>query len=206
MNKKAKIKTVAKNKSPKTLKVSKPKRYELKALGYCIEVTAHKLSSEQLREVKEHCKQEDLDLKGDVGNLEDYLEGYDMYDTNMWQSSTVPFLGSCGFVLFDSKDKPVFEVEDISKYSSSGTEVFTCKRGKGDVAVAHQEFKGTSAIWFFETNEVPELKDFNFRIGKIIVGDDEIEFVEGVDYKGQELERDYDGEFYNGKAFYTYLL
>jgi hypothetical protein len=184
----------------------KIKRYELRAIGYCLEASAHKLSAAQLKELAKYCRQSGMELGGDLGDLEDHISSYSRYETNMWSTTIYPLVGSSNFVLFDSKNKQVFEIDDISTVRERGREDYVCRDGKGDVLVACHELKGTSAVWIIESSEVPSLRDFTFRVGRIVIGDEENEIVEGVDFKGEELDKDYDAESVDSKALSSHLL
>lgn len=178
----------------------KTKRYELRAIGYCLEASAHKLSVSQRKELAEYCRQNGIKSGGDLGDLEDHLSSYDRYETNMWSTTIYPLVGSSNFLLFDSNNKHVFEIDDISALRARGSEEYVCKDGRGHVLVACQEFKGTSAVWIIESSEEPTPRDFAFRVGRIVLGDEENEIVEGVDFKGEELVKDYDAESIDSKA------
>ena len=110
MNKKKPTKT-SRDKD-KMGKNSVPKKYQLKGLGWCGEVTAHKLTPAQVKVVKTHAKEEGIDLDG-LGNMEDVLEDYNCYDTNLWQSGVLPFLHSSCYALVDSKNKILFSIDSI---------------------------------------------------------------------------------------------
>jgi len=192
--------------SPKVKTTNIPKRFELRALGYSFEVTAHRLNAKELQKVKEYCEQEGISVGEDVGDLEEVLSTYNRYDTNLWQISTVPIVGSCVFGLYNSDNHEIFTIKDPRTQSTLGRENYVAKKGKGDVVVACEEYKGTSAVWALTCDGIPLKSAFNFRLGSVSIDGDKTFFVEGVDYKGQELEREYDDEFLVGKAFSSYLL
>jgi hypothetical protein len=156
--------------------------------------------------VREHCEESGIELFEDVGNLEDVLDTYNMYDTNMWQTGTVPVVGSTSYGLYDSQSHEIFMLEDIHSQAEFAGELYEVKKGAGNVVVVAEEHKGTSAVWVLQTIETPKPEDFEFKLGRIVVGDDETEFVESVFYKGQELDKDYDAEFIVGKAFSSRLF
>jgi hypothetical protein len=202
-------KRTTKKPSDKTTK--KLKKYQLKGLGWCGEVTAHKLTPAQVKVVKAHAKEEGIDLDG-LGNMEDVLEDYNCYDTNLWQSGVLPFLHSSCYALVDSKNKILFSIEkfentqDGARFETIDKPEFCAKRGKGNTLVYCEEHKGTTAVWNIESDETPQPKDFTFTLGKLEIDGDETPFVSTVYYKGKELERDYDEEMIVGKAAYSNLL
>jgi len=185
---------------------AKIKRYELRAIGYCLESSAHKLSAAQLKELAKYCRQSGMELGGDLGDLEDHISSYDRYETNMWSTTIYPLVGSSNFVLFDSKNEQVFEIDDISAFRERGREDYVCKDGNGHVLVARHELKGTSAVWIIKSSEVPAPRDLTFRVGRIAIGDEVNEIVEGVDFKGDELDKDYDAESIASKTLSSHLL
>jgi hypothetical protein len=112
-------------------------------------------------------------------------------------------LGSCVLGLYDEKNNEIFVIEDIENFDCSG-EVFKTFPSKSSVLIACEEFKGTCAVWTFESSEVPNIEDFKFTIGSILLTKDEdIQFIEGAFFKGKELDKDYDQEFIVGKSSYS---
>jgi hypothetical protein len=194
-----------------TGKKSIPKKYQLKGLGWCGEITAHKLTPAQVKVVKARAKEESIDLDS-LGNMEDVLENYNCYDTNAWQSGVLPFLHGSRYVLVDSKDKILFSIESFEntplgpKLISGKKPEYCAKRGKGNLLVYCEEHKGTTAVWNLEEETDPQPKDFTFTIGKLEIDGDTTPFVYSVSYKGKELERDYDEEMIVGKAAYSLLI
>lgn len=183
-----------------------PKKYWLRARGWAVEVTAHRLSAKQLATVREHCAREGIDSES-LGNMEEILPDYNCYDTNMWQSGCVPVADLTGFSLVDGSGKELFAIPPLSgtrvEGESSGEKK---KSARGNVLVYFEESKGLVATWELESSSAPVPGDFSFRISRILVGPDATEYVDGVIFRGEELERDYDGEELVGKAAYSRLL
>jgi hypothetical protein len=188
-----------------------PKKYQLRGLGWCGEITAHKLTPNQIKTIKAHAKKEGIGLDG-LGNMEDILEDYNCYNTNTWQTGVLPFLHSSRYVLVNSDNKVLFSIETFEntnkgpKFQTIEKAEFCAKRDKGNLLVYCEEHKGTTAIWTVESKKVPVPSDFTFAIGKLEIDGDTTPFVTTIYFKGKELERDYDGEMIVGKAAYSLLI
>ncbi len=183
------------------------KKYRLRARGWALEVTAHRLTDED---------KEVLAKWGGVvenePNLEEVLPNYNCYSTNLWQSGCVPSSENSSFYLFDDKEVELFHIPSPSSspdncWKRDGIgETLEASGGQGDILVYCEESKGRSATWLVFAEKTPEPQDFSFRVAKILVGDEVIEYIEGATYRGQELERDYDDEDLSGKAAYSQLV
>jgi hypothetical protein len=193
-------------------KTPKLKTFQLKGLGWCGEITAHKLSAAQIKQVKAHAKDNGEELDGLGGSMEDIVDNYNCYDTNLWQSGVLPFIHSSSYALVDSKNKIIYSIEQFEntpngpKFETIEEPVYLAERKKGNVLVFCEEHKGTTAVWDIESETTPAQKDFTFRLGKLRIDGDDTLFVDGVLYKGKELERNYDEEMIVGKAAYSLLL
>jgi hypothetical protein len=183
---------------------SSTKTYQIRALGYCFEMTAHNLNAKQLESLHRFCDQEGISPTGELPCLEGVIEDYDMYNTNMWQTGTVPVVGSSRYGCYDNENKEIFLIEDITPYSLENGQNFEVFTADGDVLLACEEFKGTTAVWTLVSTKAPQPNLFRFNLGKVLYPDSDIAyFVENLFYEGQELERDYDEEFLVGKASYS---
>jgi len=184
------------------------KRYQVRALGYCVEVTAHKLSKKEISQVKEWCEREGHDLSDMSGSLEEALDGYNCYSTNLWQSGIVPILGSVRFVVVDEHEHEILTISKptIVEAKCPAGDVLSVDKGEGDVLVYFEEYKGLVATWVFSSTSKPKVKDFSISADKITVAGEETKYVDGVYFCGEELERDYDYESIRGKAAYSALL
>jgi hypothetical protein len=98
--------TAAKKKAP-----AKLKKFQLKGLGWCGEITAHKLTAPQIKQVKAHAKENGEDLDSLGGSMEDIVNNYNCYDTNLWQSGILPFLHGTCYALVDSKNKIIYSID-----------------------------------------------------------------------------------------------
>lgn len=188
--------------------------YRLVARGWCVEVTAHRLNRKQVRDIDKWCKSEGRD-ESSLDNMEDVLSGYNCYSTNLWQSGVVQLADSSGVTLFNEKGEVEFAGELGLKPGILpwGARRLRAKRSglqtkgeTGDILVYYEESKGVGAVWTLETEKPVKPEDFVFRIGRISVETDTIDYIEGVSFGGAELERDYEEEDLVGKAAYSKLL
>lgn len=184
------------------------KKYQLRALGYCVEVTAHKLNEKESKEAQDWCESEGCSPDEIMGSLEDALDGYDCYNTNLWQSGMVPVLGSVRLVLIDFNENEIFTIKDplqMKRNITSGTNR-RVDRANEDTLVYFEESKGLVAPWVITSNLIPSPSDFSLSTDKLVIDYDETEFITGIQFKGEELERDDEEEDVRGKAAYSMLL
>lgn len=187
---------------------NKLKKYNLRALGYCVEATAHKLSAEEAAAVEEWCESEGCATDEISGSGEEFLPDYDCYSTNLWQSGIVPVVSSVRLMLLDCEDNEILSIDKPWTFGTEGGggDALRVDRGEGNVLVYFEESKGLVAAWGLEATEVPSAADFTVETNKIVVDGDETEFISEIRFLGKKLERDYDQEDITGKAAYSFLL
>lgn len=187
---------------------AKPKKYKLRALGHCLEATAHRLNKSEVARIEQWCENEGCGSDEILGNLEETLEGYNCYSTNLWQSGIVPVVDSVKLVLLDDAENEIITIAKprglIKRTNPARSLTLTHK--EGNVLVYFEEYKGLVATWVFETEGVPEVSDLSIDTDKIAIGGNETEFIDAVRFRGEELERDYDEEDVRGKAAYSLLF
>jgi hypothetical protein len=195
----------------KTSKKTQTECYELRALGWAAEITAHKLTPKQVKLV--------LGNRGELGedgsfggSMEEVLRDYNCYSTNLWQSGCVPLAESNSFIVVDSSGKMVLGMPRIGRKRGEGKsergdgEDIETNSNKGDTLLYFEESKGITAVWTLTSDTVPAVKDFVFKISSVVINGERIDYIEGVKFRGGELEREYDGEDLNGKAAYSKLI
>jgi uncharacterized protein (TIGR02145 family) len=173
-------------------------------------VTAQRLDPSEVEQILSHCKQENVSPDS-LGNMEDVLEDYDCYSTNMWQSGCVPIADKTSFVVVNEGGEKLFEIPpELTKNSStkkSKETAFSATAKDGNVLVYTEESKGLSAVWDFHSLETPEASDFIFCISTIAVAGETTQFVKEVLFNGESLERNYEeAEDLEGKAAYSRLI
>jgi hypothetical protein len=194
---------------PRKKTADQNKTYHVRALGYCVETTAHRLSKDDVKKVEQWCEREGCSTDEIMGNLEEALDGYNCYSTNLWQSGIVPVLDSVRLVLVDSEENEVLTIKKVGNLrgkTNPNPSLCVGKGQGGDVLVYTEEYKGLVATWILSSNTEPTEADIVVDTDKIMVDGKETEFIDGIRFRGQELERDYDEEDIRGKAAYSVLL
>lgn len=180
--------------------------YELRAQGYCVEATAHRLTATESKKLRKRLRDEDSETNSDVGSLDDVLSSSNRTNSKIWQTSMLPLVESSVFLLFDNKNRKVFSINKISPNRTTSGESFEASDEESDVVVSFEEHRGTTSVWVVPSRSSPKMSDFKFKIGKIVTGDETREFVEAIFYKDLELGRDLDAEFVHHSAFYSRLV
>lgn len=189
------------------------KKYLLKAQGWCLDMTANKLSSEQVAKVKEYCDEEGEDYDEIGGNLEDVLEDYHCDSGNLWETGVAPIPGTCEFILEDDNGTVIFGPVKVgdgqgdikTAVSPEPSFVVENKDPAQDTLIYVEQSKGTVAVWSLESTEVPTVADFEAQVVKVDV-DDFLEYVDNVLFKGAPLERIGEAEDFSGKSAMSKLL
>jgi hypothetical protein len=186
-----------------------PKNYQLRALGWGVEVTSHYLSTRELAKAKKWLATENLNPELFHGSLEDILPKYNCYHTNHWQSGCVPLLDLTRLVLVDSQEKVVFSLNRPHEMQvlDAGYPVLKAAAGTGkNLAVYTEECKGQVAMWPVVSMSRPRKKDFVVLKSRIDIAGEDIWYISGIKFQDKELEADYDYEDVRGKAAYTKIL
>lgn len=196
-------------------------KYNLLLGGYGIDGSAHVLTSEEvkkIRDFKEEAGYESLvDLYSDLPML---LDDYDHYDTNYWVTSSPLATPSLRFVLVDENEQVVWEakLEELSKTfmddfeypedADDNTKIIDAYPydEKPNILLVYEEVKGTLVDFSVESDEVPKPSDFAVTGQSMETPEYELELVDKVFFKGGELERQYEQEHYWGKGMNVELF
>ncbi len=196
-------------------------KYNLILGGYGIDGSAHVLTSEEvkkIRDFKEETGYESLvDLYSDLPML---LDDYDHYDTNYWVTSSPLATPSLRFVLVDENEQVVWEVkmEELSKTfmddfeypenADDSTKIIDAYPydEKPNILLVYEEVKGTLVDFSLESDETPKPSDFAMTVQSMETPEYELELVDKVFFKGGELERQYEQEHYWGKGMNVELF
>jgi hypothetical protein len=208
------VKTKSKNPTRKVpQKASKKSQvYELRALGWCGEFTAHKIKESDAEIIRQHAIKNGEEYDNIGGSLEGILADYDCYNTNLWQTGMLPFPHSSSFALYDKNNKEIFCIEKLEggpklpQLNYVDEPEYEATTGPDNILVFCEECKGTPAIWLVESDTVPSPTDFTFKICKVRIEGDDTDYVDSVYYKGRELDRDWDNEFTRGKSSHSILV
>lgn len=185
------------------------KTYQLRALGWGVEITSHNLSSREMGKALKWLAEEKLDPNLFDGSLEGILPKYNCYSTNHWQSGCVPLLNLTRLVLVDSQEKVVFSMNKPwdMQILDAGYPVLEapCNPAK-NLAVYTEECKGQLAVWPVISTTRPRKKDFTVLKSRISIAGEDIWYISGIRFKNDDLDADYDYEDVRGKAAYTKIL
>jgi hypothetical protein len=186
-----------------------PKNYQLRALGWGVEITSHRLSRRESAAAKQWLNSQKLDPKNFSGSLEEILPKYNCYSTNHWQSGIVPLLDLTRLILVDSNEEIVFSLNSPREMAVSdpGYPVLkACPEPKQDMLIYTEESKGLFAVWPVTSPSRPQKKDFTILKSLISIEKEEIWYISGIQFRGKELEADYDYEDIRGKAAYSSII
>jgi len=198
-------------------------KYKLLVLGWGMEGLAHDLTPsevEKLRSHKETMGYEEFNQM--YAELPDLLDDFDHSLPNWWMASRAYVNDALRFVLKDENDTVLWE----KKWGELGNlydlfEKYTLPENFEDYsemldAYPHNEHenilciiedvKGTLNNYNIESDEVPTPEDFGFNSICIESPIFDYEVVNKVFFKNQELEKDYDDEWVNGKSLDVYVF
>lgn len=207
-----------KNKSPNTRQKSepksliasriKPRRYQLRALGFCMEASAHQLNEEEVKEVEAWCETSGCATDEISGNLEEVLEDYDCYSTNLWQSNLLPILDSVRLVVVDNDEVEIFTIDKPYKVEENSNQEGSHRvdRNNEDILIYIEESKGLAGTWVLDSTTTPLAEDFTILTNTLVIDGDQTRLISGIKYQKNKLEQDFEAEDIRGKAAYSMLL
>jgi hypothetical protein len=154
--------------------------------------------------------------------LPEILESFEHGDTNWWTASRPYVNSSLRFVLKNENDEVVWEtphtetldvyeldekyglpkdfenlMESIDAYPHDGHENILC---------VIEDVKGTLSNYIIESDEVPVVEDFGFTTHSLESPVFDYEYMDKMFYKNQELEKDFEDEWINGKSLDIYVF
>ena len=195
--------------------------YKLLIYGFGIDGSAHVLTSEEVQKIRDFQQEAGYDSLVDLyTELPMLLEGYDHYDTNYWVASTPIATPSFRLVLLDENDEVLWEakMEELSKTfmddfeypedaddHSKLIDAFPYDE-KPNILLVYEEVKGTLVDFTIESEEQPKPLDFAVTVHSMETPEYELELVDKVFFKGSQLERQYDKEYYSGKGLTVELF
>lgn len=189
-------------------------KFDIRAIGWSIEVSAQSLTRDEYTFVRKWCSKNGHEPENFSGNLEGELPGYNAYSTNLWQTGCVPMLELNRFFLYNHVGNallpitaPLIRSSEVGLRRCKGSDiVHPLKPRHNRVLVYFEETKGVGAVWRFPHKGDPDIEKFTILYSKFSLGDESFYYVVGLEYKGKELERNYDLEDLSGKASYSKLL
>jgi hypothetical protein len=192
-------------------------KYSLLVNGTGFDGSAHVLTSEEVQKIRDFQVEAGYDSLGELySDLPELLDGYDHYDTNYWVRSTAMATPRLHFVLVDEDEKIVWDVKP-EELSGVNDETIGFKfpedaedhikeidayphEGKENILLVYEETKGTMIDFVVESDEVPKPIDFSFTIQSLETPEYELELIDKVFFKGNQLEPVYEQENYSGKG------
>ena len=198
-------------------------KYKLCVLGWGMEGCAHTLTNEEVQKLRDYKDKNSHNEYSEMySELPEILESFEHGDTNWWTASRPYVNSSLRFVLKNENDEVVWEtphtetldvyeldekyglpkdfenlMESIDAYPHDGHENILC---------VIEDVKGTLSNYIIESDEVPVVEDFGFTTHSLESPVFDYEYMDKMFYKNQELEKDFDDEWINGKSLDIYVF
>lgn len=187
--------------------------YTVKVSGWELNGSAHSLTKEQVKQLKDYQEEMGIEDLNDIGfGLEDVIEDYYPFDTNMWVISK-PFEipNNTYFTVDNENDVTVLEFP-LSKIESRNEDNdplfeypeshqgYPMEDNNEDILLFMEENKGLVCEFKFYSNEPPKLEDFTYVPNFVETPDGDWEYIETLYFKNKELEMSYEEQWVRGKA------
>jgi hypothetical protein len=188
------------------------KNYVLVITGWETNASGHKLTNEEVDIIETYKEENGVDDLSDVNyELEEILENYYAFDTNMWVIDKPAVNDRLHFLLFesDNMDKPILEFgyNDLGDHSSYEEDFeskilngYPIKDKEENILLWIEENKGWVCDFTFESEEEPKPSDFTVKEGFIETPDGDWDFIDEVYLKGEKLDMDYNHQSTDGKG------
>lgn len=188
------------------------KNYVLVITGWETNASGHKLTNEEVDIIETYKEENGVDDLSDVNyELEEILENYYPFDTNMWVIDKPAVNDRLHFLLFesDNMDKPILEFgyNDLGDHSSYEEDFeskilngYPIKDKEENILLWIEENKGWVCDFTFESEEEPKPSDFTVKEGFIETPDGDWDFIDEVYLKGEKLDMDYNHQSTDGKG------
>lgn len=190
------------------------KKYKLLVNGWELNASGHELTDEEVQRIKDIQDEREIDDLSELGNeLEEILDDYYAYSTNMWVIDKPMNITGLNFVLVEvdesGDEKVVLEFpynemkdhmeidEDMELTTLNG---YPFEEGQKNILLWFEENKGTVCGYHLESEEEPKASDFSMLYGSIETPDGDWDYMDKIFFKGQELEISYDEQWTRGKA------
>ena len=190
-------------------------KYTLTLRGAGFDGSAHKLTDEEVSKLQEFMEDNLLSSPNELyGELPELLEGYSYSDTNWWSDFRPLASGDLQFVLTDAEENIVWtktladmsHPDETADYPypddaidvSKSLDAVPCE-DYPNLLLVYEEIKGTIVNYTIESEATPQPEEFAFTQQTLETPDTEIDLLDKVFFKGNELEREYDRELWRGK-------
>jgi hypothetical protein len=195
-------------------------KYKLLVNGYGMDGSAHTLTDEEVQTILSFKEKEGYKTLDEMYvDLPEILEDYDHYMTNYWVTTTAFANDICHFVLVNEKDEVIWDVKfadldrtmenfEYPEDADNHTKEIDAypHEGKENILLVYETVKGTMFNFEIESEEEPKPTDFAVTVQSMETPEYEEELVSKVFFKGTELERNFDEEFYWGKSLTVELF
>lgn len=195
-------------------------KYKLLVNGYGMDGSAHTLTDEEVQTILSFKEKEGYNTLDEMyADLPEILEDYDHYMTNYWVTTTALASDSCHFVLVNEKDEVIWDVKfadldrtmenfEYPEYADNHAKEIDAypHEGKENILLVYETVKGTMFNFEIESEEDPKPTDFAVTVQSMETPEYEEELVSKVFFKGTELERNFDEEYFWGKSLTVELF
>lgn len=188
-------------------------QYKLILGGYGFDGSAHVLTDAEVQKLRDSVEQKGYNSLDDLySELTELLENYDYYETNYWSTQTALASDNLIFCLYDQDENVIWEAkfeeltptfdedcgfifpEDADDYSKE-IDAYP-HEGKENLLLVYEIIKGTLLGFIIESEEQPKPSDFSCTVQSLETPNDDYELVDKMFFKGTQLERDYEDEYY----------
>lgn len=187
--------------------------YTLKISGWELNASAHNLSYDEVDDLLDYQEEMGIDDLSEIGTgLEDIIDGYDPFDTNMWVISKPLDISDKTWFTVDDEDGnnildfSINKIDEVNEDMVLDYEYPTPLQGypeedhNENILLFLEENKGLVCNFNFKSDTVPTIDDFTYESNCIETPDGDWDFVNKVFYKGKEIEMEYDEQWVRGKA------
>ena len=195
-------------------------KYKLLVNGYGMDGSAHTLTDEEVQAILSFKEKEGHKTLDEMYmDLPEILEDYDHYMTNYWVTTTALANDSCHFVLVNEKDEVIWDVKfadldrtrenfEYPEHADDHAKEIDAypHEGKENILLVYETVKGTMFNLEIESEEEPKPTDFAVTVQSMETPEYEEELVSKVFFKGIELERSFDEEYFRGKSLTVELF
>lgn len=195
-------------------------KYKLLVNGYGLDGSAHTLTEEEVQAIMSFKEKEGHKTLDEMYmDLPEILEDYDHYMTNYWVTTTAFAGDRLHFVLLNENEDVIWDakleeldrtMENFEYPENSEDHVKEIDayphEGKENILLVYETVKGTIFGIDIESEGEPKPTDFAVTIQSMEMPGGEEELVSKIFFKGVELERNYDSEFFRGKSLTVELF
>ena len=171
---------------------------KLNCYGWSLEAIAKSLTDEQVKKIEDLMKKAGYEELWEVRYELDELLDIDIWDGDLFHVSKAFDNGTMYFTVKDDVEKEVlsFDIDQTGELDENYYEeneyvdynAFPNETEPKNVYLSVDENKGGLYYMEFESDEVPNPKDFTFTTGSIGTPNGDWDFIDKIFYKGKELE------------------